>query len=56
LFIRDRKKLTNGLTAPYFFAGPLNYRSHTGEKPISFVWELEHPLPAKILTWARQAV
>jgi len=55
LFIRDRKKLTNGLTAPYFFAGPLNYRSHTGEKPISFVWELEHSLPARILTWARQA-
>ncbi len=55
LFIRDRKKLTNGLTAPYFFAGPLNYRSHSGEKPISFVWELEHPLPARILTWARQA-
>lgn len=55
LFIRDRKKLANGLTAPYFFAGPLNYRSHSGEKPISFVWELEHPLPARVLTWARQA-
>lgn len=55
LFIRDRKKLANGLTSPYFFAGPLNYRSHSSEKPISFVWELEHPLPAKILTWARQA-
>ncbi|MEZ5344967.1 MAG: DUF3427 domain-containing protein [Pyrinomonadaceae bacterium] len=54
LFIRDRKKLSNGLTAPYFFAGPLRFRSHEGSKPISFVWELEHPLPARALSWARR--
>lgn len=52
LFIRDRKKLENGLTAPYYYAGPLNYVRHEGSKPISFVWELEHPLSAKAMVWA----
>ena len=54
LFIRDRKRLSNGLTAPYFFAGPLQYRKHEGSKPISFIWELECALPAKVLSWARR--
>lgn len=54
LFIRERKKLPNGLTAQYLFAGPLRYRKHEGSRPISFVWELEHPLPAKAMSWARR--
>ncbi len=54
LFIRDRKKLSNGLTSPYFFVGPLEYNRHEGSKPISFVWELKHALPAKVLSWARR--
>ncbi len=54
LFIRNRKKLPNGLTAPYFFAGPLRYHKHQGSNPISFVWELEYPLPARALSWARR--
>ena len=52
LFIRDRKKLDNGLTAPYYYAGPLKYVRHEGSKPISFVWELEHALTAKAMVWA----
>ena len=52
LFIRDRKKLTNGLTSPYYYAGPLKYVRHEGSKPISFVWELEHALSAKAMVWA----
>lgn len=54
LFLRNKNKLANRLTAPYIFAGPLNYLKHQGSKPISFYWELEHPLPAKILSWARR--
>ena len=54
LFIRERKKLENRLTAPYFFAGPLQYRSHEGSRPISITWDLEHPLPARALAWARR--
>ncbi len=52
LFIRDRKKLDNKLTAPYYYAGPLKYVKHEGSKPISFVWALEVPLPAKVMIWA----
>ncbi len=54
LFIRDRNKTPNKLTAPYFFAGPLKYKKHAGSKPMSIVWELENPLPAKVLQWARR--
>jgi len=54
LFIRERKRLPNGLTSPYLFAGPLRYRRHEGSRPISIVWELEYPLPAKTLAWARR--
>lgn len=52
LFIRDRKKLSNNLTAPYYYAGPLKYLRHEGSKPISFVWELEYPLTSKAMIWA----
>ena len=52
LFVRDRKKLVNGLTAPYYYAGPLKYVRHEGSKPISFVWELQYPLSVKAMTWA----
>ena len=54
LFVRDKNKLSNGLTAPYIFLGPIKYRSHEGSKPISFKWELLYTMPAKILTWARR--
>lgn len=55
LFIRDRKKCANGLTAPYLFAGPLTYREHSGSKPISIKWKLKHALPAKAMIWASRA-
>jgi len=55
LFIRDRKKLENGLTAPYYYAGPLKYVRHDGTKPISFVWGLEHALSAKAMSWASRS-
>jgi superfamily II DNA or RNA helicase len=54
LFIRNRQRLDNGLTAPYFFAGPLFYHRHEGSKPMSIVWELKHALPARTLSWARR--
>ena len=56
LFIRNRKKLDNGLTAPYFFVGPLRYHRHVGSKPMSIIWELDHALPARTLSWARRVV
>jgi superfamily II DNA or RNA helicase len=54
LFLRDRQKLSNGLTAPFIYAGPMTYQSHYGNKPISIRWLLKHPLPAKVMPWARR--
>jgi superfamily II DNA or RNA helicase len=48
LFVRDTMKLTSGLTAPYVFLGPCDYVSHKGSRPMSIVWKLRHPVPARI--------
>lgn len=53
LFIRNKKRLANGLTAPYLFAGPLIYRRHEGSRPMSIIWDLVYSLPARVMTWAR---
>lgn len=31
---------------PFVFLGPLRYVSHTGSRPMSIYWDLEHPIPA----------
>lgn len=45
LFVRQSKK-KSGRTEPYTFLGPVDYVSHQGERPISFVWRLRRPMPA----------
>lgn len=55
LFFRERNKSPNGMTNPYFFAGPVKYVRHEGSKPMSITWELAVPLPARVLEWARRA-
>ena len=55
LFVRETKNLPSGLSAPYHFLGPCRHLSHSGSRPISIVWELEHPVPTRLLrTMARQ--
>ena len=54
LFVRLRKK-EDGLTAPYTFLGPVDYKSHKGERPIAFVWELRKPMPADFFRLAKVA-
>jgi hypothetical protein len=57
LFVREHKYLPTGLAAPYSFLGPAEYVSHDGSRPISIVWKLLHPMPARLVrTTARQAV
>lgn len=57
LFVREHKYLPTGLAAPYSFLGPADYVSHEGSRPISIVWKLLHPMPARLVrTTARQAV
>lgn len=53
LFIRNNKKTTEGISAPYVFLGPVEYIKHAGSKPISFHWSVCHPIPAHIMAWAR---
>ena len=40
LFVRPRPG------APFLFLGPLHYDSHSGSRPMSIYWDLEHPMPA----------
>jgi len=55
LFVREGSKDDGGLTLPFSFLGPLRYLTHEGGRPMSITWELEHPIPARILRWSRQA-
>jgi superfamily II DNA or RNA helicase len=57
LFVRETKHLPSGLSAPYFFLGSCEYVSHSGNRPISIVWKLSHPVPARLFrVMARQNV
>ncbi|MSV27917.1 MAG: DUF3427 domain-containing protein [Bryobacterales bacterium] len=40
LFVRAKKG------DPFLFLGPLHYVSHSGSRPMSIHWDLEHPMPA----------
>ena len=55
LFVRETKNLPSGIAAPYHYLGPCTYLSHTGSRPISITWRLEHNVPTRLLrTMARQ--
>lgn len=49
LFVRENRKNKNGYTEPYYFLGPAEYVSHEGDRPISFIWKLNCPMPAHII-------
>jgi len=54
LFVRSRKR-EDGRTMPYTFLGAVDYVSHKGERPISFVWKLRTPMPADFFRQAKVA-
>lgn len=54
LFLRESKEGALG-TAPYLYAGPMDYRSHSGERPMRILWELRHALPADVFAVAKVA-
>ncbi|MEX2531648.1 MAG: DUF3427 domain-containing protein [Gemmatimonadota bacterium] len=56
LFARESATRPNGLTAPFVFLGPLTYMKHDGGRPMSITWRLEHPMPARVVRWSREAV
>lgn len=46
LFVREANNDNNNNTMPYLCLGKVNYKSHSGEQPMSIIWELEEELPA----------
>lgn len=52
-FVRLEKRIEDE-TAPFVFLGPAkSLVSAEGDRPISMVWELEHPMPAALFEEAR---
>ncbi|MGW2161118.1 DUF3427 domain-containing protein [Nonomuraea sp. NPDC001699] len=53
LLVRQSKR-DEGLGAPpYTYAGPMRYVSHEGERPVRFVWRLDHRLPPEVFHYAK---
>ena len=55
LFVREYKN-NNGFTSPFTYLGTCEYRSHSGNKPISFVWELDEEIPARMINKANKSI
>ena len=55
IFIREYNRI-NGVTQPYTFLGTARYRSHEGSRPMSIIWELDHPMPAGFFLKANRMV
>jgi len=41
--------MKNNLACPYYFLGPATYIRHTGSRPMSVIWQLEQPMPGKLI-------
>jgi superfamily II DNA or RNA helicase len=56
LFLRETKSPDGDLgTPPYFYAGTMQYESHSGDRPIRIMWRLDEPLPIDVFQSARLA-
>ncbi|MCE9655772.1 DUF3427 domain-containing protein [Clostridium celatum] len=55
LFVR-KHKARDGLTSPFTYLGTCEYRSHSGNKPISFVWKLQEEIPASMINKANKSI
>lgn len=55
LFVREYK-LRDGLTSPFTYLGTCEYRSHSGNKPISFIWELHEEIPSRMINKANKSI
>ncbi len=54
LFVREKKRDEYGLTMPFTFLGPVAYRKHRGEKPMSIEWALDVPMPASLVSVSKK--
>ncbi|WP_202708322.1 DEAD/DEAH box helicase [Sporosalibacterium faouarense] len=55
LFVREYKK-ENGYTSPFVFLGSCEYVSHSGNKPMSFIWSLKEEMPPMFVPKANKNV
>lgn len=55
LFVRDYKKC-NGYTSPFIFLGSCEYVSHSGDRPISFIWKLKENMPPSLVPVANKNI
>ena len=55
LFVREYKT-EHGYAAPFTFLGTCEYVDHSGEKPVSFVWELKEEMPPGLLQKANKSI
>lgn len=45
LFVREQRKLPNGLAEPFVFLGPVRMISHRGARPMQIEWQLDVDMP-----------
>jgi hypothetical protein len=45
LFLRAKAKTPSGTGAPFYYCGPVDYGSWSGDKPITVMWKLTVPVP-----------
>ena len=55
LFVREYK-LKDGITSPFTYLGTCEYRKHSGNKPISFIWELQEGILPKMINKANKSI
>jgi len=55
LFVREYKT-ENGYTAPFVFLGSCEYVSHSGNKPMSFIWRLKEKMPPMFVPKANKSI
>lgn len=55
LFVRENSK-KEGLTESFIYLGSCEYRNHKGNKPISFIWELDENIPPSIINKANKSI
>jgi len=47
LFVRE-DTTSNGLTCPYYYLGPADIVSYSGNSPMNIIWKLRNPMPAML--------
>ncbi|MCM2534106.1 DUF3427 domain-containing protein [Neobacillus pocheonensis] len=55
LFVREYKK-ENGYTSPFVFLGTVDHVSHSGSKPMSFIWKLKEEMPSYLVPRANKNI